>query len=110
MKIHLVKKLNIERYFAENPRSRSSLLTWLTKVKFADWNQPSDIKKTFGSADFLGNGTNRIVFDIGGNNYRMICKYYFGPRLVHLFVCWIGIHSDYDELCGKNQQYTINIY
>lgn len=110
MKIHLVKKQNIERYFAVNARSRSSFNTWLTAVKFADWNWPSDIKKTFGSVDFLGNGTNRVVFDIGGNNYRMICKYYFGNKFVHLFICWIGIHKEYEELCEKSQQYTINIY
>jgi mRNA interferase HigB len=49
-----------------------------------------------------------VVFDIGGNNYRMICKYVFGEREIHLFVCWIGTHADYDALCKKNEQYTIS--
>jgi mRNA interferase HigB len=34
----------------------------------ADWNEPGDISETFRSADLLGNGSNRVVFDIAGNN------------------------------------------
>jgi mRNA interferase HigB len=83
---------------------------WLSTIKYADWSQPHDIQLTFGSSDLLGKGSNRIVFDIGGNNYRMICKYIFGKRQVHLFICWIGTHTEYDELCDRNQQYTVNIY
>lgn len=58
----------------------------------------------------LGNGTSRVVFDIGGNHYRLIASYAFGERQVHLFVCWIGTHAEYTKLCAKNQQYTINLY
>ena len=110
MKIHLIKKQTIEEFVAKNARSRSSFSLWLTAVKFADWNQPTDIQHTFGSADLLGNSFNRVVFDIGGNNYRMICKYSFGDKQVHLFICWIGTHAQYDELCNKSQQYIVNIY
>lgn len=38
---------------------------------------PNDILLTYGSADLIGNGSNRVVFNIGGNNFRMICKYQF---------------------------------
>jgi len=69
-----------------------------------------DIKQTFGSADFLGNGSSRVVFDIAGNNYRLICKYAFKSKQVHLFVCFIGSHKDYDELCKNNEQYNVNHY
>ncbi|MEI7896936.1 MAG: type II toxin-antitoxin system HigB family toxin [bacterium] len=67
-----------------------------------------NIRHTFGSADLLGQGSSRVVFNIGGNNYRMICKYHFGSSLVHLFVCWIGTHAEYDELCNHGGQYTVN--
>lgn len=80
------------------------------KIKTADWEKPEDIKMTFNSADPLGKGSHRVIFDIAGNNYRMICKYAFGEHEVHLFVCWIGTHAEYTKLCGKNEQYTINLY
>ena len=71
---------------------------------------PLDILETFGAGDLLGRGSNRVVFDIGGNNYRMICKYAFGERQVHLFICWIGTHAEYDKLCAGREQYTITNY
>lgn len=108
MRIHLIKKQTIENYAVQNARSRSSFRMWLAAIKYADWNEPTDIQETFGLADLLGKSSNRVVFDIGGNNYRMICKYVFGEKEVHLFVCWIGTHTDYDSLCKKNEQYTVN--
>ena len=110
MKVHLIKKQSIEEYSSKHARSWIAFNSWITAVKFADWETPEDIKQTFGSADLLGNGTSRVVFDIGGNNYRMICKYAFGTKQVHLFVCWIGSHGEYDGLCKKNEQYSINDY
>jgi mRNA interferase HigB len=40
----------------------------------------------------------------------MICKYRFGDRHVHLFICWIGTHAEYDQLCDNNEQFTIANY
>lgn len=110
MKIHLIKKQTIEEYANGNARSRSSFKLWLSTLTFADWNIPEDILSTFGSADLLGNGCDRVVFDIGGNNYRMICHYVFGDKQVHLFICWIGTHAEYSKLCKEKKQYLFNIY
>ena len=110
MKIHLIRKETIESFVTANARSRSSFTIWLTATKHADWDTPDDILQTFGSADLLGNGSDRVVFDIGGNKYRMICKYVFGQKQAHLFICWIGTHAEYDELCDKSKQYTVTDY
>jgi mRNA interferase HigB len=48
----------------------------------------------FGSADLLANG--RIVFDIGGNKYRLVAAvHYRGKRI---YVRFIGTHKDYDKI------------
>lgn len=110
MKVHLIRKQTIEDYALKNARSRPSFEEWLEKLKYADWNQPADMQATFGTADLLGKGSNRVVFDIGGNIYRMICKYAFGDKQVHLFICWIGTHAEYDKLNNKDEQYTVSLY
>jgi len=110
MKIHLIKKQTLLDFAFKYPGSRMPLEDWTEKLKFADWKQPGDIKYTFNTADLFGKGSNRIVFDIGGNNYRMICKYVFGTMQVHLFVCWTGTHAAYDKICKQGLQYTINLY
>ena len=110
MKVRIIKKQTIEKYIENNSQSRTSLLRWINLVKIADWNEPSDIQKTFGTADLLGNGTMRVVFNIGGNNYRLICKYRFGINKIRLYIYWIGTHAEYDKLCDEQKQYTIKIY
>ena len=110
MRVHLIKKGSIESFVISHAQCRPAFADWLEKVKYADWDKPDDIKCTFGSADLLGNGSNRVIFDIGGNNYRMICKYVIGSSQIHLFVCWIGTHTEYSKLCKSQKQYSINIY
>ena len=93
-----------------NPGCKASFRNWLALIKFADWNEPGNIISTFNSADILGKGSDRVVFNIGGNSYRMICKYYFGELNVHLFVKWIGTHAQYTKLCNDGRQYEIELY
>jgi mRNA interferase HigB len=110
MKIHLIKKQTLDEFAHQHPGSKASLEGWVGKLKYADWEQPADIKRTFNTADLLGKSSDRVIFDIGGNNFRMICKYAFGAKQAHLFVCWIGTHAEYDKICKQSEQYSINIY
>jgi mRNA interferase HigB len=110
MRVHLIKKQVIEGFVERHAGSRKSFETWITVVRYADWESPADISKTFGSADILGNGTDRVVFNVGGNHFRIIAKYFFGQEKIHLYIKWIGTHSQYDELCRKREQYFIDLY
>jgi mRNA interferase HigB len=107
MRVHLIKKKTIETFIAHNTGSKVPFRIWLGVIKWADWKNPSDIIKTFNSADILGRGSDRVVFNIGGNKFRMICKYHFGISRVHLFITWIGTHNAYNRICDKNEQYDI---
>jgi len=110
MKIHLVKEQTIRDYMAANANSRIGFELWLSVLEFADWNSPEDIMSSYPTADLLGGGTNRVVFDIGGNKHRLICKYHFGLKQVHLFVYWIGTHAEYSKLCKKEEQFKVKDY
>lgn len=110
MKVHLIKKQSNERFVVKNSQSKLPFGIWLSIIKRADWNTPEEIIATFNSADILGQGSKRVVFNIGGNKYRIICKYYFGENRVHLFVKWIGTHSAYTKLCNEGKQYSVDLY
>ena len=110
MRVRLIKKKSIDEFAMKNARSRVSLKLWYSLIKNADWKVSQDICETFRTADLLGNGSNRVVFDIAGNHYRLICAYYFGNEYVHLFVKWIGTHAEYDQLCNENRQYSVNSF
>jgi mRNA interferase HigB len=108
MKVHLIRKESIDGFIVGHARSMSSFDGWLKKLKGANWRSPDDIRQSYPTVDFLGNGCPRVVFDIGGNNYRMICKYVFGVSYVRLYVSWIGTHAEYTHLCRRGLQYSIN--
>ena len=108
MRVHLIRRESIEAFSKQNAPARVPMNEWCAKIKYADWKIPADIQGTFPRTDLLGKGTCRVVFDIGGNNYRMIGKYAFGEKQVHLFICWIGTHAEYDKLCQQGAQYTVS--
>jgi mRNA interferase HigB len=110
MRVKIIKKQTVYDYVQKHPASRPGFNNWIMLLNAAGWNTPNDIFNTFRSADILGKGTNRIVFDIGGNNYRVICSYHFGAKTVQLFVAWIGTHAEYTKLCNRKEQYHAQEY
>lgn len=110
MKVHLIKEKTVIDFVQKHKNMKGAFNNWLNIVKDADWEVMNDIKNTFNSADILGKDSDRIVFNIGGNNARIICTYFFGKKNVHLYINWIGTHAEYTKLCNDNYQYTIDNY
>ena len=52
------------------------------------------MKNTFNSVDAVGNS--RFVFNVKGNNYRIVAKVMFTVKRV--YVRWIGTHKEYDKI------------
>jgi len=67
---------------------------WCKRLKKSEWNNFSDLKNTFNSADSVGN--NRIVFNIKGNHYRIIAIVIF--RIKRVYIRWVGNHRDYNNI------------
>lgn len=109
MKVHLIKKKTIIDFISSHGNSTHDFENWIALLSIADWNDPNDMVKLFPSADILGNGFNRVVFNIGGNKYRIITSYYFGLKTVRLYIKWIGTHASYTKICKQNKQYFIDI-
>jgi mRNA interferase HigB len=63
-------------------------------VRTAEWRNPPAIKRMFNSADILRDG--RVVFDIGGNKYRLVAWVNFDYGVV--YVRFIGTHRQYDAI------------
>ncbi len=111
MRVRLLRKDTIEDYATNHANSRIHFNNWLKLLKHADWDGPQDITTAF-AGNLLGAGSNRVIFDIGGNgrnSHRMICEYMFGIKLVRLYVNWIGTHEEYNALTPLEKK-KIDIY
>ena len=74
------------------------LKAWVHIVRAADWSKPTEVKRMFGSADILRGG--RVVFDIGGNKYRLVAAIHYRGKRV--YVRFIGTHKDYDKVDAES--------
>ena len=92
MRIIAVRTLKL--FWKKYPDAEQALKSWFEIVKGSSWNMPNDVKEVFRSADILPN--NRIVFNIKGNNYRLVVKVHYDFQIV--FIRFIGKHSDYDKI------------
>lgn len=106
MKVNLIKEQTVRNFAHNHAISVLSFENWIDKIRNADWEKPDDMKSTFSSVKLLGKSSNRVKFNISGNDYRVICKYLFGDKNVFLFVLWIGTHAEYTDICNKGEQYT----
>ena len=104
MKVRIITEENIWDFCRKNARAVPSFFIFIERLKSCNWNDLNDIKQDFPNLSIVGNcSRNRVVFDIGGNNYRMICDYNFYKSCC-LYVAFIGTHSEYDKVdaCSVN--------
>ena len=106
--MQLLGLFKLDEFKRKHADSRGPLDVWRVEVEQAQWVSTQDVKSRYPSASFLAD--NRVIFNIKGNQFRLIGKYGFGENQVHLFICWIGSHADYSKLCAKRLQYTISSY
>lgn len=82
----------IKEFAARHTGAGGALRAWTTSVKLSEWNNPAELRRTFGSADFVGDKT---IFNIGGNKYRLIAYVHYRKRIV--FVKHVLTHVEYDK-------------
>lgn len=88
----VIAKRNLIAFYEKHPDAEQSLKAWYMEASKASWKSPQDIKNSYASASFLGN--NRVVFNIKGNQYRLVVSvaYNFGA----VYIKFIGTHREYD--------------
>ena len=74
--------------------AEAAITEWYTTTSNAGWKNFADVKATFNSADYVSGG--KIVFDIGGNKYRIVAL--IGFRTQRAFILFVGTHADYDRI------------
>ena len=85
---------SLRRFWEKHPAAEQPLKAWFDEASRASWTQPSDVKAQYRSASVLKN--RRIVFNIKGNDYRLIVAIAY--RLGIVYIKSIGTHAEYDRI------------
>jgi mRNA interferase HigB len=78
----------------EQPAVKAALDAWFDEVRKATWTSSADVKKLYATASIVT--AERIVFNIKGNDYRLVVAVDFEKGIV--WIKWIGTHRDYDRI------------
>jgi mRNA interferase HigB len=90
-------KREIERFVNKHAITKSALEHWIETVEASKWKSHNDVKRTFPSADYVGNA--RYVFNIKGNGFRIVAVVIFVAGTVTLR--FIGTHEEYSRIDCK---------
>jgi mRNA interferase HigB len=99
--MRVIKPSRLREYAKTHARAEKSLEMWFNVVKKAQWRSFLDLRNTFGTADEVkvASGKKVIVFNIGGNNFRLICAAHYDRQKV--FVLRFLTHADYSKNTWK---------
>ena len=92
--VHVMTKKAINEYCTLYKEASSQLMAWYYEAKNAQWNNPLEVKKKYGTASIIG-GT-RVVFNIKGNKYRLVTKVNYQMKVV--FIKFFGTHQEYNKI------------
>jgi mRNA interferase HigB len=95
--VHVVKKKTLQDFWREHPKAELPLRAWLKDAERANWKTMHDIKAYARTADVVGD--HRVVFDIGGNKYRLVVLCLLGKG--RLYIRFVGTHRDYDRIDAR---------
>lgn len=94
--MHVIKRKTLIEFYSQpgHQDAKGFLEAWNNEAKHAQWISPAEVKDRYPSASILKG--NRVVFNVGGNKYRLVVKINYGSKTV--FVRFIGTHAEYDKI------------
>lgn len=93
--MQIIARRTLRAFWEIHPNAMAPLTLWYARASRADWRSPADVKEAFGATvDFVGD--NRLIFDIGGNNFRLVVHVAYAYRRV--LIKFVGTHKDYDKI------------
>ena len=80
---------------------KAALEAWFAEARKAKWKSASDVKRLYATASIIS--SDRVVFNIKGNDYRLVVAIDYEKGIV--WIKWIGTHREYDRIDVTKVQY-----
>ncbi len=96
-RMEIIGKKALDVLTRKHADSRNAVSAWVAEVEHVGWRSTADIKARYPHASFLPN--NNVVFNIRGNNYRIIVVVVYVSGQV--IVKFAGTHDEYERYLRK---------
>lgn len=91
--MNIIGKKLLEEKSKKYSDVRDQLQSWIHEIEDTEWNTLNEIKNTYNTVSILKK--NIVVFNIKGNNYRLITKINIKNKIVNILN--FGTHDDYSN-------------
>jgi mRNA interferase HigB len=92
--MRIIAKRTLRVFWEGSPDAEEPLQAWYREVEKEDWDGPAKLKEKYRNASIIKGS--RVVFNIKGNDYRLVVKINYQYRVV--YVRFVGTHAEYDKV------------
>ncbi len=102
--MRVIAKSTLKKFWEQSAYNdaQEPLESWYEEAINSAGVSPQAVKNQYRNASICGN--NRIVFNIGGNQYRLVVEMQYRAGIA--WVKFIGTHAQYDKINAE----TVNEY
>lgn len=90
--MHVISQKALRLFWERYPDSQTALARWYKVMQTNEFSNFAELRRVFPSADKVGD---LIVFNIGGNKYRLIASVHFNRGKI--YVRHVLTHQEYDS-------------
>jgi mRNA interferase HigB len=90
--MNILSKPRLREFWLKHTSAENPLLDWYKHSKKAKWDNLAEVRTSYPHADIVGEC---VVFNIGGNKYRLITKINYRAKIV--YVRFVLTHEEYDQ-------------
>ncbi len=100
--MRVFNKSAMEHHARLHAPARDALRAWYAEALAAAWATPKQVKAQYPKASVIAN--NRMVFNIAGNQYRLIVSMNYKFKAV--YIQFFGTHAEYDGIDAAHTDLT----
>ena len=90
--MEIINESELHSFAKKHSNARRPLANSIDATKAAAWKSFAEVRETYRSADYV---KEQVVFDVGGNNYRLISSIDYS--LQRVYVLEVMTHAEYDR-------------
>ena len=94
--MRVIAKRSLQMFWERAGRgdAKAPLVAWHEEALRGKWTSPHSVKLHYASASMVG--SNRVVFNIAGNKYRLVVEMQYRAGIA--WVKFVGTHAEYDRI------------
>jgi mRNA interferase HigB len=92
--LRVIARRTLREFWEKHADCEQQLKAWYQEAEQASWRNLNELKLEYPNASILQD--NRVVFNIKGNNYRLIVKFSFDHQMI--WIRFVGTHAEYDKI------------